>query len=597
MQTKHFIEDPTHLVNTALHSLTITNPSLALDAENKIVYRRPEKNAEPKVSIITGGGSGHEPGFAGFGLVTAGVAGTIFASPSAQQVRRAIATRVPHEKGVFVITMNYTGDVLNFGMAAEKAKAEGVATEFFAIGDDVGVGRKKGGKVGRRGIAGGILILKMIGALAELGGSLSEVHQLAQLANKNLVSLGSSLEHVHVPGRAIPDEDAVSMTIKTSSEIEVGMGIHNEPGSHKITAPLPELIRIMLGHMLDPNDKDRAFVPFDFENDQVVLFVNNLGGVSMLEIAGITAEATLQLDRDWGLKPVRTISGTFLTSLNGMGFSLSVLRLADTGLGPGKTMLKLLDFPSEAVGWVAPISTSTWDAANDTTMENTTSGTGTAKPSSLTLGPTLAVSALQSGLKRLIANEADVTKFDTIVGDGDCGVGLKRGAEAVLREITNPDSPMPSDAVAFISRIVPVIEDTMDGTSGAIYAIFMNALAYGLRSQDPSSSSSSPTPVTPSIWAAALKSSLNDLAKYTPAQPGDRTLMDALVPFIETLQETGDVKKAAKVAMDGAENTKHLQASLGRTVYVGGESEFMGKIPDPGAWGLGLFLQGLAEGL
>ena len=526
------------------------------------------------------------------GLVTAGVAGTIFASPSAQQVRRAIATRVAHEKGVFVITMNYTGDVLNFGMAAEKAKAEGIPTEFFAIADDVGVGRKKGGKVGRRGIAGGILVLKLCGALAELGGSLSEVYGLAKLVTSNLVSLGSSLEHVHVPGRAVPDDEIQAMSANAPNEIEVGMGIHNEPGSRKVTASLPELIKIMLAQLLDPNDEDRAYVPFDFKNDKVVLFVNNLGGVSMLELAGVTAEASLQLERDWGLKPVRTISGTFLTSLNGMGFSLSILRIVDTKLGHGKSMLELLDLPSEAVGWAAPISTSTWDAANDATMDNTTSGDASHKPSNLTLDSNQAVSAVKAGLDRVIAAEPEITKYDTIVGDGDCGIGLKRGAQAILEELTGT-SPMPSDAVSFVSRIIPIVENTMDGTSGAIYAIFMNALAYGLRAQDTSSS----TPITPKIWATALDSSLDDLEKYTPAQPGDRTLMDALVPFIETLDKTGDVKKAAKAAAEGTENTKHMQASLGRTVYVGGESEFMGKIPDPGAYGLSQFLEGLAGAL
>ena len=480
--------------------------------------------------------------------------------------------------------MNYTGDVLNFGMAAEKAKAEGVETEFFAMADDVGVGRTKGGKVGRRGIAGSVMVLKIIGALAELGGSLSEVYGLAKLVTDNLVSLGSSLEHVHVPGRAISEDEDTA-----SNEIEVGMGIHNEPGSHKVTASLPELIKIMLAQLLDPNDKERNFVNFDFKNDQLVLFINNLGGVSMLELAGVTAEASLQLENDWGLKPLRVITGTFLTSLNGMGFSISILRVRDTGLGPGKSMLELLDAPAEAIGWAAPIRTSTWDSSNTATIENTTPGAATAKPSSLTLDPKKAVTALKAGLERVSAAEPEVTKFDTIVGDGDCGIGLKRGAQAVIQEIDKAD--LPTDAVAFVSRIIPVIENTMDGTSGAIYAIFMNALAYGLRTQD----TGSPSSVTAKTWAAALRSSLKDLAKYTPAQPGDRTLMDALVPFIEALDQTGDIKQAAKAAIEGSEKTKGMQASLGRTVYVGGESEYMGKIPDPGAYGLAQFLEGLAE--
>jgi dihydroxyacetone kinase len=156
----------------SLHSLTITNPSLAFDRENKIIFRRPDASSKDKVSIISGGGSGHEPAFAGYvgkGMLTASVAGTIFASPSAEQVRRATMERVATDKGVLVIMNNYTGDVLNFGMAVEKAKAAGIKTEFFPMGDDVGVGRKKSGKVGRRGIGGGILILKIVGALAETG--------------------------------------------------------------------------------------------------------------------------------------------------------------------------------------------------------------------------------------------------------------------------------------------------------------------------------------------------------------------------------------------------------------------------------------------
>ncbi|KAL2398041.1 Dihydroxyacetone kinase 1 [Exophiala dermatitidis] len=590
MQTKHFIDDPTHLVQTALHSLTLTNPSVAFDPEHKIIYRRPTKELteKPKVSIISGGGSGHEPAFAGFvgkGFLTAAVAGTIFASPSAEAVRRAALTRVPTEKGLAIVTFNYTGDVLNFGMAAEKAKAAGVETEFYAIGDDVGVGRAKGGKVGRRGIGGSILVLKMICALAEAGGSLQEVYNLTKQAAGNLVSVGASMEHVHVPGRAVPDPN--SDEIIPTEEIEIGMGIHNEPGSHRVSATLPELIKTMLAQLIDPNDQDRHYVDIT-KNDKVVLLINNLGGVSNLEIGGIVAEVHKQLEEDWGIVPVRVIAGTFITSLNGLGFSVSLLKLEDTGLGPGKSMLELLDAPAEAVGWAAAVQKSTWEADNSATMDKSIESQRAA-PSNLTLNPKQAHAILKAGLDKMIAAERDVTKFDTIVGDGDCGIGLKRGAEAVLKELSS--GVLPSDVVAFVNKIVPVVETAMDGTSGAIYAIFLNALAHGLREQDTGSSK----PVDTQTWTAALKSSLQSLGRYTPAVPGDRTLMDALVPFVETLGSTGDVKKAAAAAREGAEKTKSMKASLGRTVYVGSESEWIGKIPDPGAWGLQEFLVGLAD--
>jgi dihydroxyacetone kinase len=147
------------------------------------------------------------------------------------------------------------------------------------------------------------------------------------------------------------------------------------------------------------------------------------------------------------------------------------------------------------------------------------------------------------------------------------------------------------DALKFMQNITQVVELAMDGTSGAIYAIFLNALAHGLSQNAPSS----PQPTTADIWAKALQSSLQTLGKYTPAKPGDRTLVDALYPFVETLAKTGDVEAAAKAAQQGSQKTQGMRASLGRTVYVGGEG-WQG-VPDPGAHGLAVLLQGLSEGL
>ena len=147
------------------------------------------------------------------------------------------------------------------------------------------------------------------------------------------------------------------------------------------------------------------------------------------------------------------------------------------------------------------------------------------------------------------------------------------------------------DAVLFLNNIIQVVELAMDGTSGAIYAIFLNALAHGLRQNSPSS----PQSITSDIWAKALESSLQSLSKYTPAQPGDRTLMDALVPFVKVLSQSGSIDSAAQAAEEGAKGTRGMKASLGRTVYVGGEG-WQG-VPDPGAHGLAELLLGLSDGL
>ena len=167
---------------------------------------------------------------------------------------------------------------------------------------------------------------------------------------------------MHVPGREPP---AASELIP-HDEVEIGMGIHNEPGSHRAkNTSLPDLVRTMLKQLLDQNDPDRAYISYG-PDDRFALMINNLGSVSTLELAGITDEVTRQLANDWGIKPVRTLQGTYLTSLNGLGFSISLLKLVDTGLGPGKSLLELLDAPAEAVGWAAPVQTATWEKhAND----------------------------------------------------------------------------------------------------------------------------------------------------------------------------------------------------------------------------------------
>ncbi len=208
--------------------------------------------------------------------------------------------------------------------------------------------------------------------------SLKEVHRIAQLVSENLVSVAASLGHVHVPGR----ETSSGSTLR-ANEIEVGMGIHNEAGSQVIKSNLPGLVRILLAQLLDQDDEDRAFLHINPLQDTVVLLVNNLGGVSPLEMGGITTEVVRQLKKDYDLKPVRIMCGTCMTSLNGPGFSITLLRLASTDLGPGKDMLDLLAAPTQAVGWSGVLSPEIWNGEwedVDNRAEDTNEG---AEPSTL----------------------------------------------------------------------------------------------------------------------------------------------------------------------------------------------------------------------
>ncbi|KAL8952783.1 MAG: hypothetical protein Q9222_001330 [Ikaeria aurantiellina] len=589
---KHFLDDPTHAVLSGLRGVTLTNPSLVLDEQNKIIYRHPSSITAPKnVSVVCGGGSGHEPGFSAFvgqGALTACVAGTIFASPSAQQVRTCMSHRLPAEsQGIVVVVTNYTGDVLNFGMGIEKARAMGKKVEMVIVADDVGVGRAKGGKVGRRGLSGTALVVKICGALAEMGAPIEDCAKVGRLVVDSLVSVGASLGRVHVPGRSLQEAKEEEERLGAGL-VEVGMGIHNEPGCEKVKTDLPGLIKIMLAQLLDQNDKDRAYVKID-KGDDVVLLINNFGGTSNLELSAIITEIAGQLDQGYGLKPKRIISGTFFGSLNGPGFIVSILKLVDTDLGPGKSILELFDAPTEATGWSASVKPETWQKDFGDFKATAEREQVDTRTTNLRVDPTLFKSALKAGLERLIASEAEITRYDTIVGDGDCGVGLKRGAEGILKYLDSTD--IPEEPLASLTKIAGVVEATMDGTSGALYAIFLNSLAANVRKQD----SSNPEELNPSMWAQALEESLRALGKYTPAQPGDRTLMDALVPFVETLKRTGNTKEAAEAAKAGAEGTKGMKASLGRSVYVGGEGH--NEVPDPGAHGLSQFLTALSEAM
>lgn len=207
--------------------------------------------------------------------------------------------------------------------------------------------------------------------------SLKDVTRVAQLVADNTVSIGSSLSHVHVPGRREPEADELQ-----EGEVEIGMGIHNEPGSERKSTDLPGLVKTMLEHCLDTADQDRNFSRIN-EKDEVVLLVNNLGGVSPLELGGITNEVVEQLDGTFKIKPVRILTGTFMTSLNGLGFSVSLLKVTDLQLDGSFSILELLDAPAEASGWSAAISSSTWQKRGHATAEEKHADAEEIQPSTL----------------------------------------------------------------------------------------------------------------------------------------------------------------------------------------------------------------------
>lgn len=199
------------------------------------------------------------------------------------QIQNTIA-RVGGSAGTLLVIMNYTGDVLHFHLAAEKARLAGFHTSVLVVGDDVSVGRHKSGKVGRRGLAGTVLLEKILGALSQRDKmTLKELHKAGEDVANNLATVGAALDHVHIVGKPV-----AGVTDRTD-QVEVGMGIHNEPGCYVIKPqpPIPDLVDQMLDKLLDPNDGDRAYVAFSGD-DAICLMVNNLGGVSNIEFSAVT---------------------------------------------------------------------------------------------------------------------------------------------------------------------------------------------------------------------------------------------------------------------------------------------------------------------
>ncbi|KAJ7360832.1 dihydroxyacetone kinase [Mycena albidolilacea] len=588
---KHLLNDADTLVVDSLAGLCAVNNQLAFDPPNKVVFK--SKLDRSKVALICGGGSGHEPSHAGFvGECAAAVCGSVFASPNSSQVRRGIDL-VENDAGcVLPWYRNYTGDILNFGLAAEQYAAEHAEksdkVKFLVVGDDVAVGKTQGGIVGRRGLAGVVLVYKIAGALAAEGATLDEVHSVAQWVAGRIGTIGVGLEHCHVPGTA-PPSSSLSPT-----EIEIGLGIHNEAGNKRLSPvpPLTELVPLLIDYIASTTDAERGFLPFKNDGtDEVVLLVNNLGGMSELEIGGVVRAVREELHkRQIGVS--RVLAGTFMTSLNMPGFSLSLLllpRADDPAPKPSaQQILSLLDAPAQTPGWKwasgAPPVTPTPLAPPATAAKKAGSASGIGAPQ-----PADFLAALQRVCAAVVAAEPEITRMDTIAGDGDCGLTLKAGAQGVEKAI-KVGSITGTDLVADVVAIAKVAETEMGGTSGALYSIFFSALAQGIQSAAAGAGAST---ATPELWSTALSAALKKLYTYTRARPPSRTLVDPLAAFVDAFSDAAAFDGAVKAAGAAAEHTKDVDAKAGRSAYVDKGVLSREKVPDPGAWGVKTILEAL----
>jgi phosphoenolpyruvate---glycerone phosphotransferase subunit DhaK len=330
---KKLINSPENVVTEALHGMASAHADLIkVQFEPNFIYRAdaPVKN---KVAVISGGGSGHEPmhgGFVGKGMLDAACPGAVFTSPTPDQMLAATKA-VDGGKGTLHIVKNYTGDVMNFELAADMARAEGLQVESVIIDDDVAV-KDSTWTAGRRGVGATILAEKICGAAAEAGQSLSQVTDLCKKVNSQARSMGMALTsctvpHVGKPTFALPED-----------EMEVGVGIHGEPGRKRMKLqPADEIVELLMEPILTD-------LPFK-SGDEVLMFVNGLGGTPLIELYIVYRKAA-EIAEKAGLKITRKFVGSYITSLEMAGTSITLLKL-DAGL------TKLWDAPvhTPALRW------------------------------------------------------------------------------------------------------------------------------------------------------------------------------------------------------------------------------------------------------
>jgi len=571
--TKKLINEPSNCVQELIEGLLATTTGLKRVEGFNVVVRSDIKSVVEanKVTIVSGGGSGHEPAHAGYigqGMLSAVALGNVFASPSVATVLAAIRC-VASPAGVLVIVKNYTGDRLNFGMAIEQARGEGINARMLVVEDDCALEPGKG-ITGGRGVCGTVLVHKIAGASAERGLSLDEVHDRASRAASSMGTMGVALSPCFVPGASVSDAASQRLTGRT---VEVGMGIHGEPGRE--TMELPEkdaadaLTDIMIDAIIGKEDGAGARVAIK-RGDKAVVMINNLGATPVLELF-IVARRVANVLKSRGIVLARAFVGSFMTSLEMGGVSVTILRSTDAD------QLSLFDAATLAPAWVPSTKL---DVETVDQVIPYTSSAGPAK--TVTGGGSIpgASTALAAICNKLIELEPKLTEYDTICGDGDCGIVMKAGATGVLRDLET-HAKNEADAALFCSGVADSLSDSMGGTSGALLELALRAMSAHFAKNGGSD------------WGSAVGVGVEAMQFYGGATAGMRTMLDALIPASKALSAKLDLKAVAEAARKGADSTKTMASLAGRSNYI--DSAKMDGVPDPGAIAIAAAFTALTE--
>ena len=570
---KKLINQPDAVVPEFLEGLVSVSTGLRLLPNGRVVVRADltDEIKDREVALISGGGSGHEPahaGYVGAGMLSAAVAGDVFTSPSVDSILQAIRA-VTGAAGAILLVKNYTGDRLNFGLAAEIARAEGLSVEAVMIGDDVALARTASAGVGRRGIAGTVLIHKIAGASAAEGAALPVVRDDIKAAIESIGTMGVALSPCTVPAAGKP-----SFTLG-ETEIELGLGIHGEEGIRRgQIEPVDTLVEQLVTAIVEDRKLNAG--------EDVALLVNNLGGTTIMEL-NIAARSALKALADRNIVVQRAFVGTFLSALEMGGCSISLLRL-------NERRLRQLDREVDAPAWPRTRVPDRPLSLNNVRLrpEETSADVAKSRPRPVvsSAGGLRLSEAINLAVQALTGAESHLTELDRIVGDGDLGISLARGAKAIERDLQSYDLDNPAATLAALSQ---TLREALGGSSGPLYAVFFLRAAKELEHRNMGERPEAQ-------WARAFLAGCQGMSDLGGAAKGDRTMLDALWPAAEAFAsavESGQDRAqawavAVQAAKEGAEATRHVVARRGRSSYLGDRA--LGH-SDPGAVAVGIWLE------
>lgn len=561
-------DDPAHFAEDALTGMAAAYPQYLQKVHGGAV--RTSASPRGQVSVVVGGGSGHFPAFAGWvgpGLAHGAVAGNVFASPSASQAYSVIKS-ADNGGGVIMSFGNYAGDVLHFGQAAEQLRAEGIDVRIVTVTDDVASGPAEKLRT-RRGVCGDVIVFKIAGAAAERGKSLDEVEELAWRANDRTRSLGVAFDGCTLPGAGEP------LFHVPEGQMSVGLGVHGEPGIYEVPLGTASEVADLLVDGVLAEQPERGTGGYA---GRAIVLLNGLGTVKVEELLVVYNRVAQRLERA-DITPVLPEVGELMTSLDMAGMSLTLTFLDEELEELWRDPVDTIAFRRGGVAERGAREVVAHEQATDTITE------GSQESRSLA-GQVLA--ALEVVQQVTTDKETEFGKLDAIAGDGDHGQGMKFGAVGAVGAARRA-AEAGAGAGTVLVQAGAQWSESAGGTSGALWAAMLTAVGRVFGDQE--------GPQAARV-VEGVREALDAVQRLGGAKPGDKTLVDALVPFVETLESSSSQgaaladawRQAVQAADEATSKTADFVSKLGRSRVLGAKS--LGT-PDPGAVSLTTLMRAL----